>query len=99
MKKPKIYNPPIAMAKEYWLNGIFSAARHYGGMMLNGNQYCIVNRYGKPYWGAIVPTEPADLVIVDWIPLYRKVGRERFIEIVKKTNDLTEAKRMAEEEI
>lgn len=38
---------------------------------------------------AIEPGEPADLVQVKWIPVYRKLGRDKFIELLKNNPDIT----------
>lgn len=43
---------------------------------------------------AIPPGEPADLVRNDWIPIYKKLGRDRTIELVKNGIDLKEAKKI-----
>lgn len=107
MKKTTTYKPPICMAEEFWRNSQFSVARFSGSIKYNGYEYVICDKYGRDIYEcsalaekqgrdkAIEPGEPADLVIADWLPLYRKVGRERFIEIIKQTNDLAVAKEMA----
>lgn len=99
----------IIMTEEYWVNTQFSIARHYGQIQINGKHYIIVNKQGltifelsnpqsKHYVGddkmAIEPGEPADLVRADWIPVYRKLGRERFIEVVKQNMSLEDAKKL-----
>lgn len=99
----------IIMTEEYWVNSQFSIARHYGQIQINGKHYIIVNKQGltifelsnpqsKHYVGddkmAIEPGEPADLVRADWIPVYRKLGRERFIEVVKQNMSLEDAKKL-----
>lgn len=102
----------IIMAEEYWANSHLSVARYYGGIKLNGDEYKIVNKYGitleelsdprsKHYVkeGKAIPAgEPADLVLNEWIPIYRKLGREKTIELVKKGLSIKEAKKMAKEE-
>lgn len=97
------------MTEEYWANTQFSIARHYGQIQINGRHYIIVNKQGvtifelsnpnsKNYVGddkmAIPPGEPADLVRADWIPVYRKLGRERFIEVIKQNMSLKDAKKL-----
>lgn len=89
---------PALFTEEYWANSQLSVARYYGGCTLNGKEYKIVNKYGisveelsnplsKHYVGngryAIPPGEPADLVMVDWIPVYRKLGRDATLSLVK----------------
>lgn len=97
------------MTEEYWANSQFSVARYYGGLQIGGKSYKIVNKQGatifelsdpdSPYYVgdgnmAIPPGEPADLVRADWIPVYRKLGRERFIEVVKQNMSLEDAKKL-----
>lgn len=89
---------PIAMAAEYWENSYFSIARHFGSVTAFGHTYTIVNKDGvtifelsdpdSPHYvgddaQAIKPGEPADLVMNEWIPTYRKMGREAFLEHIK----------------
>ena len=102
----------VIMAEEYWANSYLSIARYYGGIKVNGDVYKIVNKDGvtleelsnlhsKHYAKsdmAIQPGEPADLVRIDWIPIYRKLGRNKTIELVKNGVDLEEAKRIVKEE-
>ena len=101
----------VIMTEEYWANSQLSIARYYGGIKLDGNEYKIVNKDGvtleelsnpssKHYAGdgmAIPPGEPADLVRKDWIPIYRKLGRDRTIELVKNGTALEEAKKIEKE--
>ena len=101
----------VIMTEEYWANSHLSIARYYGGIKVNGDEYKIVNKDGvtleelsdphsKHYAGdgmAIPPGEPADLVRKDWIPIYRRLGRDRTIELVKIGTALKEAKKIAKE--
>lgn len=99
----------IIMTEEYWANSQFSIARYYGGIQLNGHNYTIVNKEGltifelsdpiSPHYvgddkKAIEPGEPADLVREDWISVYRKLGRERTMELVKQNISLKDAKKL-----
>ena len=70
------------MEEEYWINSYFSVARYYGGMILDGKRFLIVNKEGKPC--VITPGQPADLIDERYLPIYRKIGRDRFIEILKQ---------------
>lgn len=82
---------PIAMAEEYWANSHFSVARYTGRIQFNNNIYDIVDKRGHTIFEcsveaeklgkekAIDPGEPADLVMVQYIPIYRKLGREKFL--------------------
>lgn len=95
---------PIIMTEEYWANSQFSLARYYGGCKINGKNFRIVNQYGidiftlstpgSPYYvgdnrKAIEPGEPADLVQLDWIPIYKKLGREKFIKLIQDNPNIT----------
>lgn len=96
---------PIIMTEEYWRNSQFSVARFYGGMNLNGSRFSIVNKEGitvlelsdpsSPHHvkgdKVIPPGEPCDLVREDWIPVYKALGRDRTIELVKSNTSLDEA--------
>lgn len=86
---------PICMSEEFWANSQFSVARYYGRIKVGGHEYVIVNKDGKDIFEcsveaeregrekAIDPGEPADLCRRDFVPLYRKLGRGRFLEILK----------------
>jgi hypothetical protein len=105
------YNAPIAMAEDYWANSQFSVARYYGGIVINGAKYVIVNEKGITLYElsdpsskhyakdgkAIPPGKPADLVRKEWVPVYKKLGREAFLEYLKAHNPaiLKEAKEYA----
>lgn len=95
----KLHKWPIAMAEEYWADSFFSVARYTGQISIDGNTYIIVNKHGatifelsspqsKYYVGddnmAIPPGEPCDLVMAEWIPIYKKLGRDKFIELIKQ---------------
>ena len=85
---------PICMTEEYWANSHFSVARYYGRIRVNGHEYIILNKEGKDIFEcsyeaekagrakAIEPGEPADLVRSDFRMLYRKLGRDKFLEIL-----------------
>lgn len=99
------------MTEKCWANSYFSIAKYYGGVKIDGHEYKIVNKEGvtleelsnpssKHYvksGKAIQPGEPADLVRKDWIPVYRKLGRDRTIKLVRDGVSLAEAKRIAKE--
>ena len=84
-------NLPIAMAEEYWADSQLSIARYYGRIQFNNNLYIIVDKRGHTIFEcsveaeklgkekAIDPGEPADLVMAQYIPIYRKLGREKFL--------------------
>ena len=89
-------NVPICMAEEYWANTQLSIARHYGRIRFNNHEYYIVDKLGRDLWEcsvaadragsdkAIPAGEPADLVRKDFIPYYRKLGRDKFLEVLKE---------------
>lgn len=90
----------IIMTEEYWATSQFSIARYYGGIKVGGVDYVIVNKEGKDIYecsieaekagreNAIEPGEPADLIDRRYIPMYKKLGRDKFIEWVKEGLDL-----------
>ncbi len=93
----------IVYTEEYWMNSIFSIARYYGGCTIKGKDYIIVNKEGKSMrdladkakiGDVLIPaSEPADLILVEWQPIYRALGRDAFIEHIKTNQDLKEAKK------
>ena len=97
---------PILMTEDYWMNTPLSITRYYGSVTYCGCEYKICNRNGitleelsnpnsKYYVGdrmAIQPGEPADLVKKEWIPIYKKVGREKIIQMIKQNISLAQAK-------
>lgn len=97
----------ILFTEEVWANSQMSIAKYYGGLVLNGKEYKIVNKDGitveelsnplsEHYVGkdkyAIPPGEPADLVMKDWIPVYKKLGRDETIKLIKERVPLKMAK-------
>ena len=74
-----------------------------------GQQYIIVNKDGKDLFElsieaekagrtkAIEPGEPADLVLGSLIPSYKKLGRDKIIELVKQGKTEKEIKQIAKE--
>lgn len=88
-------NTPICMTEEYWASSPLSVARHFGRIKFNGNEYYIVDKLGRDLWEcslaadragsdkAIPAGEPADLVRKDFVPYYRKLGRDKFLEVLR----------------
>jgi hypothetical protein len=77
----------IVIAKESWLCSQLSIAKYSGGIDIsdqeNGTRhFLVVDGKGKPYQGKLLPSVPADLIDKEFIPLYRKLGREKFISLV-----------------
>lgn len=94
----------IVMAEDYWANSQFSVARYTGRIQVNGIVYVICNKEGKDIFEcsreaekagrakAIDPGEPADLCDQRYLPVYRKLGRDKFIELIKEHKELTPQK-------
>ena len=94
----------ILMEEGYWANSQFSVSRYTGRIQVNGIVYVICNKEGKDIFEcsieaekagrekAIEPGEPADLCDQRYLPVYRKLGRERFIELIKEHKELTPEK-------
>lgn len=90
----------IIMTEEYWANSPLSVVCYTGEIRMDGVNYIIVNKDGKDIYQcsveaqragrekAIEPGEPCDLVDRRYVPIYRKVGRDVFIEWVKEGLDL-----------
>ncbi len=99
---------PILMPVEFWANSQLSLARYYGGINYNGHEYIIVDKFGRDLFEcsaiakkegrekAIEPGEPADLIRKDFKALYRKIGREKFIETLKAHPEIDSPKKMKE---
>lgn len=95
----------ILMEEEYWRNSQFSIAKYYGeiNVKIGGEtiNYVIVNKEGKDIFEcskeaqkagrekAIEAGEPVDLLDRRYIPVYRKMGRKAFIEMIEEHEDLT----------
>ena len=98
----------IVMTEQYWNNSQFSIARYYGRIHVGNHDYVIVNKDGKDIFEcsreaekawrekAIEPGEPADLCRVDFVPLYRQLGRERFLDFIKQNPDVFTVKQAKE---
>lgn len=92
---------PILMTEDYWANSQFSVVRYTGSMKWNGVTYIICNKEGKDIFQcsieaekagrekAIEPGEPCDLIDKRYLPVYRKLGREKFIELIREYQYLT----------
>ena len=93
-------NAPICITKEFWANSQLSIAR--GRINFNGNEYWILDKKGRDLFEcsaiadkdgrtkAIEPGEPADLVRQDFLKVYRELGRDRFLQILKYSHDLSD---------
>lgn len=93
---------PICMTEEFWASSQLSVAKYYGRIHVGCHDYVIVNKEGKSIFQlsveaekagrekAIEPGEPADLCRRDFIPFYRKLGRARFLKILKDNQHASE---------
>jgi len=92
------------MTEEVWANSQFSIARYYGGINIEGKKYIIVDKLGRDLFEcsaiaekegrdkAIEPGEPADLIREDFKKLYKKYGRDKFIEALEANPNIHEPK-------
>lgn len=105
-------NTPIIITEEVWRNSHLSIVGRCGQVTFNNRLYKVCNKEGitvfelsdprsRHYVGegemAIQPGQPCDLVRADWIPVYRALGRDKTIELVKAGTDIKEARRIAKE--
>lgn len=79
----------IVIAKEAWLCSQLSIAKYFGGIDIsdeeNGTRhFLVVDGKGQPYQGKLIPSAPADLVDKEFLPFYRKLGRDKFISLVSR---------------
>lgn len=72
---------PILIEEGYWMNSQLSVARFYGGIKFNGEEY------------VIVPPKN-DLILTKWVPVFKALGRERTVKIIKNGTSLEVAKQM-----
>lgn len=84
----------ILMTKEAWLNSQFSVAKYSGGITIGGDggkqrMLLIVDKFGRDLTQVGIPAgEPADLLDKDFIPYYKKLGRDKFIALLKEKSFL-----------
>ena len=99
---------PLLMEEEYWMNTPYSIARHYGRVIINGEIYIIVNKYGQDLFEcseiaeregrdkAIEPGEPADLIWSGLHKHYKRLKRDRILELLKSGADFETIKNTKE---
>lgn len=97
-------NRTIVMSESYWANTQLSIARYTGKIGMDGCMYVIVDKRGHDIFEcsreaqkagrekAIEPGEPADLCRVEFVPIYRKLGREQFLRFLEENPDINTAK-------
>jgi hypothetical protein len=74
----------IVEEAKYWLNSHLSIAKYYGGVKINGQQYYIVDEQGRTAYETTISGEPADLINERYIPLYKKYGRQAFLDLLSE---------------
>lgn len=86
---------PLVMAQEYWMNTHLSVARFSGCVRVFGHEYYVVDKNGRDLYEctkianmegrtkAIEAGEPADLCRKDFMKTYRKLGRDKVLELLK----------------
>ena len=60
---------PILITEDCWKNCQLSISRFYGGCKLNGKNYVLIN---------------TDLVVDKFIPYYKKMKRDKFVQVLKE---------------
>ena len=100
-------NAPLLMTEEFWANSQLSIARYYGEIVFSGRKYIIVDKHGRDVYEcsaiaeregsdkAIEPGEPADLILSTLRFAYRKLGRDRIIELIEQGKTEDEIKALA----
>ena len=98
----------IVMSESFWANSMLSVARYYGKIAVDGHEYVIVDKRGHDIFEcsheaqktgrekAIEPGEPADLCRTDFVPIYRKLGREQFLKFIQENPDVKTPKQAKE---
>lgn len=93
---------PICMCEEFWANSQFSVARYSGRIAWNGHTFWILDKNGRDLWEctadailagrkkAIEAGEPADLVRDDFRKVYRDLGRDKFLEILRAESNYSD---------
>lgn len=89
---------PILMTEEYWADSQLSVVRYFGRITVFNKSYIIVDKLGRDIFEcsliaekegrdkAIKPGEPCDLIDQQYVPVYRKLGRDKFLEWLKDDN-------------
>lgn len=95
MKQPKAPKP-LLMEEDYWINTYYSIARHFGQITINKEIYIVVDKLGRDLWEcteaaeregrekAIEPGEPADLIWIGLQKHYKRLKRDRIIQLLQE---------------
>lgn len=94
----------IVITEEYWANSMLSIVRYTGQIRVDGHEYIIVDKRGHDIFEcsckaqkagrgkAIESGEPCDLCRTDFVPIYKKLGRDKFLEFLKANPDINNPK-------
>ena len=77
---------PILITYESWANSYLSTARHTGGVEISRVYYMLISEHSNRY--------TPDLLRYDWVPVYKKLGREKTIGLINNGTSLSVAKQM-----
>ena len=97
----------IVITEKFWANSQFSIVRHTGKIRIGRHEYVIVNKDGQDVFELsakakpgqtkiIAPGEPCDLCRTDFVPIYRQLGRERFLAFLEQNPDVSTIKQAKE---
>lgn len=93
-------NRIIVILESFWANSQLAFVRHTGRVCFKGYEYIIVDKRGHDIFecsfeaykagrdNAIEPGEPADLCRMDFVPIYRQLGREKFLRFLEENTDI-----------
>ena len=76
----------ILFTYDQWYNSQLSIAAHFGGISMDGVEFCLISDHtnpGKP-----------DLVRADWMSVYKRLGRDKTIGLINNGTSLKVAKEM-----
>lgn len=68
---------PVCMTKEYWMASQLSVAKYTGGCRVWNHEY-------------LVMPQSLDLLRSDFVSVYKKVGRDKFLEVLKANPKATD---------
>lgn len=93
-------NKVILITEDVWRNSHLSVVRFYGKIVFDNEMYIITDKRGHDIFEcsmeaeragrekAIEPGEPVDLCRLDFLPIYRQLGRDRFLKFLRENKDI-----------
>ena len=96
-------NKVILITEDVWRNSHLSVVRFYGKIVFDNEMYIITDKRGHDIFEcsmeaeragrekAIEPGEPVDLCRLDFLPIYRQLGRDRFLKFLQENKDINTA--------